>query len=90
LQGATTLLFAGVNTDRCVFSTLQDANFLGYDCVLLEDVCSTVSPSYVSRAILYVVQQLHGFVSNTTTLLEGLARLKTPKALAKRPSRKSV
>ena len=90
LQGATTLLFAGVNTDRCVFSTLQDANFLGYDCVLLEDVCSTVSPSYVSRAILYVVQQLHGFVSNTSTLLEGLARLKPPKALAKRPSRKSV
>ena len=90
LQGATTLLFAGVNTDRCVFSTLQDATFLGYDCVLLEDVCSTVSPSYVSRAILYVVQQMHGFVSNTTTLLEGLAQLKPSLASAKSKRRKSV
>lgn len=90
MQGATTLLFAGVNTDRCVFSTLQDANFLGYDCVLLEDVCSTVSPSYVSRAIHYVVQQMHGFVSTTTTLLEGLAKLKPSYASAKSKRRKSV
>src|SRR5712692_5167283 len=34
-RGITTQLFAGINTDRCVFSTLQDANFLGYDCVLV-------------------------------------------------------
>jgi hypothetical protein len=44
----------------------------------------------VSRAILYVVQQLHGFVSNTTTLLEGLAQLKPSSASAKSKRRKSV
>ena len=33
--GVTTLLFAGVNADQCVLCTLQDANFLGYDCLLL-------------------------------------------------------
>ncbi len=71
-QGITTLLFAGVNTDRCVFSTLQDAGFLGYDCVLLKDACSTASPAYVSRAIHFIVQHLHGFVASTTSLLQAL------------------
>lgn len=62
-QGISTLLFVGVNTDRCVFSTLQDAAFIGYDCVLLADACSTSSPAYVTKAIHFIVQQLHGFVA---------------------------
>lgn len=72
---ATTLLFAGVNTDRCVFSTLQDAGFLGYDCVLLEDACSTPSPAYVSKAIYFIVQKLHGFTALSTDLIAALAAL---------------
>jgi nicotinamidase-related amidase len=80
-QGITTLLFAGVNTDRCVFSTLQDAGFLGYDCVLLADACSTPSPAYVSKAIYFIVQQLHGFVATTTALMPALkASTKPPKS----------
>ncbi|MEF7616639.1 isochorismatase family cysteine hydrolase [Aquincola sp. MAHUQ-54] len=71
-QGLTTLLFAGVNTDRCVFSTLQDAGFLGYDCVLLEDASSTVSPAYVTRAIHFIVEQIHGFVATAEGLLAAL------------------
>jgi nicotinamidase-related amidase len=74
-QAVTTLLFAGVNTDRCVFSTLQDAGFLGYDCVLLEDACGTPSPAYVTRAIHFIVQQLHGFVASAATLLTALPSL---------------
>lgn len=71
-QGITTLLFSGVNTDRCVFSTLQDAGFLGYDCVLLADACSTPSPAYVSKAIHFIVQQLHGFVATTVAVIPAL------------------
>jgi nicotinamidase-related amidase len=74
-QHITTLLFAGVNTDRCVFSTLQDAGFLGYDCVLLEDACGTPSPAYVTRAIHFIVQQLHGFVARAATLRTALLAL---------------
>jgi nicotinamidase-related amidase len=74
-QGISTLLFAGINTDRCVFSSLQDAGFLGYDCVLLEDACSTPSPAYVSRAILFLVEKLHGFVASAQALTVSL----TPK-----------
>lgn len=82
-QGITTLLFAGVNTDRCVFSTLQDAGFLGYDCVLLSDACSTPSPAYVTKAVHFIVQQLHGFVATTAALLPALAGLKVSRSLRK-------
>lgn len=92
-QGITTLLFAGVNTDRCVFSTLQDAGFLGYDCVLLADACSTPSPAYVSKAIHFIVQQLHGFVATTTALLPALKASSKPRKPTKshvpNPPRKS-
>ena len=74
-QGITTLLFAGINTDRCVFSTLQDGNFLGYDCVLLADACGTSSPAYVTRGIHFLVQQLHGFVATAEDLLVSLSSL---------------
>jgi ureidoacrylate peracid hydrolase len=73
MRATTTLLFAGVNTDRCVFSTLQDAGFLGYDCVLLEDACSTPSPAYVTRAIHFLVRQLHGFTAKSSELITALA-----------------
>jgi nicotinamidase-related amidase len=72
-QGITTLLFVGVNTDRCIFSSLQDAAFIGYDCVLLAEACGTPSPTYVTRAIHFIVQLLHGFVGNTNSLLAALA-----------------
>lgn len=73
--GISTLLFAGINTDRCVFSTLQDAAFLGYDCVLLEDACSTSSPDYVTDGVLYLVRLLHGFTARAAELHAALADL---------------
>jgi ureidoacrylate peracid hydrolase len=79
-QGITTLIFSGVNTDRCVFSTLQDAGFSGYDCILLKDACSTTSPAYVSKAILFLVEQLHGFVATADDLIEQLV----PKSISPR------
>lgn len=63
-RGITTLLFSGINTDRCVFTSLQDANFLGYDCVLVEDACATTSPDFVREAVLYLVRLTHGVVAD--------------------------
>jgi nicotinamidase-related amidase len=42
--------------------TLQDANFLGYDCLLIEDCTATTSPDYCMAATLYNVRQCFGFV----------------------------
>ncbi len=70
--GKTTLLFAGVNMDQCVMATLQDANFLGYDCVLLRDCSATTSPEYCVQATIYNVNQCFGFVADSPALLQGL------------------
>lgn len=56
-----TLLFSGVNADQCVMASLQDANFLGYDTILLEDCTATTSPAFCWDATLYNVRQCFGF-----------------------------
>ncbi len=57
-----TLFFTGVNADQCVLCTLQDATFLGYDCVLVEDCTATTSPEYCMQATLFNVNQCFGFI----------------------------
>lgn len=64
----TTLLFAGVNLDQCVLCTLQDANFRGYDCLLVEDCAATTSPDFCTAATLYNVRQCFGFVTGSVAL----------------------
>ena len=71
-MGLTTLFFAGVNADQCVLSTLQDAMFLGYDCLMLEDCVATTSPDYCMQATIYNVKLLYGFMTNSNALLAGL------------------
>lgn len=66
--GVTTLLFGGVNADQCVLCTLQDANFLGYDCLLLSDCAATTSPPFCWDATLYNVKQCFGFVASSLDL----------------------
>lgn len=65
----TTLLFAGVNADQCVLCTLQDANFRGYDCLLVEDCTATTSPDFCMAATIYNVRQCFGFVINAKQLM---------------------
>ncbi|HEX3983359.1 MAG TPA: cysteine hydrolase family protein [Acidisoma sp.] len=69
--GATTLLFSGINVDQCVLCTLQDVNFLGYDCVLLEDCNAMTSPDYCVAATVYNVRQYFGFVTQSDVFLQG-------------------
>lgn len=71
--GVTSLLFAGVNADQCVLCTLQDANFLGYDCLLVEDCSATTSPQFCMDATLYNTRQCFGFVCSSSDILAGLS-----------------
>ena len=73
--GVATALFAGVNLDQCVLCTLQDANFLGYDCILVEDCAATTSPDFCREATLYNIKQCFGFVTGSATLIAALARV---------------
>jgi nicotinamidase-related amidase len=63
--GRTTLFFGGVNADQCVMTTLQDANFLGYDCILVRDCTATTSPDYCLQATYYNVKQCFGFLTDS-------------------------
>jgi nicotinamidase-related amidase len=71
--GKTTLFFSGVNADQCVMTTLQDANFLGYDCILVKDCTATTSPEYCWQATLYNVKQCFGFVTDSQAILEAIS-----------------
>ncbi|MGZ3340759.1 MAG: cysteine hydrolase family protein [Reyranella sp.] len=71
--GVTTLLFCGVNADQCVLHTLADANFLGYDTLMVGDCTATTSPAFCWEATIYNVKQIFGFVVQSPTILEALA-----------------
>lgn len=71
--GITTLLFTGINIDRCVFATLTDASFEGYDTILVEDATATPSPDYVREAVLYLTRLLYGFTTKTQDIEACLA-----------------
>lgn len=66
-----TLLFGGVNADQCVLCTLQDACFLGYDCVLVEDCAGTTSPQFCWEATIYNVKRC-GFVTDSVAIQANL------------------
>lgn len=61
----STLFFAGINTERCVMATLQDATFLGYDAVLVEDSVATPSPRHIEEAALTLIRQIYGFTTTS-------------------------
>jgi len=70
--GVSTCLFAGVNADQCVLHTLADANFLGYDTILLEDCTATTSPDFCWDATLYNARQIFGFTALSADLIPAL------------------
>ncbi|MBS0447788.1 MAG: isochorismatase family protein [Proteobacteria bacterium] len=78
--GTRTVLFSGVNTDQCVMCSLQDANFLGYGCVMVEDCCSTTSPDCCTEATIWNVKKCFGFVTRSGELLDALATSRMPAA----------
>lgn len=65
-----TLLFAGVNTDQCVFGTVSDAYSYGWDCVLLDDCTGTMTGRGAQKLSEYQVSTNMGFVTNSSAFSE--------------------
>lgn len=63
------LIFAGCTTSVCVESTVRDAMFRDYPCILLEDCCAEPIGFGLDRsnhdASLLVIERLFGWVSNS-------------------------
>ena len=67
-KGLKTLLFAGVNTDQCVATTMEDANFRDYNVLLIEDATGTSNPDFCKDAVLLNTRQCWGFTTDTQQL----------------------
>lgn len=65
-----TLLFAGVNTDQCVFATVADAYSFGWDCILLSDCTGTMTGRGAQKLAEYQISTNMGFVTSSTALCE--------------------
>jgi ureidoacrylate peracid hydrolase len=74
--GVTHLIFTGCTTSVCVESTIRDAMFRDYACVLLADCTAEPIGHGLSRsnhdASLLVMQLLFGWVSQSSDFLNGL------------------
>ena len=69
-KGVKCLVFAGCTTSVCVESTLRDAMFRGYICVLPSDC--TAEPIGSHEASLLVIEKLFGWVTNSRSFLQAL------------------
>ena len=73
-RGIRNLIFAGVTTDCCVYTTLRGANDRGYECLLLEDCCAASEVSN-HEAIVRITKAGYGqlgAVSSSESVLEAL------------------
>ena len=84
-RGITHLLVTGCTTSVCVESTIRDAMFRDYHCVLLADCTAEPIGSDFSRtnheASLLVIQTLFGFVSESTHVIKALEGVLPPMPL---------
>jgi nicotinamidase-related amidase len=67
-----TVAFAGVNSDECVFATLIDGSFHGYDTIMIEDGSATSSPPNCHEAAIYQVRFCFGFTVTSKDWVSGL------------------
>ncbi|KAK3213616.1 hypothetical protein GRF29_28g425396 [Pseudopithomyces chartarum] len=69
-SGKRTLIFAGVNTDQCVFGTVSDAYSYGWDCVMLSDCTGTMTGRGAQELTEYQVSTNMGFVTTSSAFCE--------------------
>ena len=74
---ATFLLVTGCTTSICVESTVRDAMFRDYSCIVLEDCTAEPIGAGLARtnheASLLTIETLFGWVSNGPAVVEALA-----------------
>jgi ureidoacrylate peracid hydrolase len=81
-RSITSLIFTGCTTSVCVESTIRDAMFRDYTCLLLEDCTAEPIGSGLPRsnhdASLLAIQMLFGWVSGSKELITALEAHTTP------------
>lgn len=76
-RGITTLIFTGCTTSVCVESTLRDAFYRDYRCLLLADCCAEAIGSEQPRTnhdtSLTVIEALFGWTAQSIKFIESIA-----------------
>jgi ureidoacrylate peracid hydrolase len=89
-HGIESLVFTGCTTSVCVDSTLRDAFYRDYRCLLLSDCTGEPIGSNLARsnheASLLVIETLFGWVSDSPSLLQALEKARSDSA--SRPPRR--
>jgi ureidoacrylate peracid hydrolase len=74
--GVRSLIVTGCTTSVCVESTVRDAMFRDYDCLVLEDCTGQPEPLGAPRsnheASLQVIEDMFGSVSSSTAFIRGV------------------
>ena len=70
--GVKDLVFTGCTTSVCVESTLRDAMFRGYRCLLLSDCTAEPLGSANHEATLLVIEKLFGWISGSREFLKAV------------------
>ena len=75
-RGIRTLIFAGCNTDQCVVTSLTDAVWRNWDCLLLSDETATTSPKFAQEMVEFNMGGW-GFLLSCQDLVDGVETLET-------------
>ncbi|EJT96760.1 Isochorismatase hydrolase [Dacryopinax primogenitus] len=67
----TTTLWGGVVTDVCVWGSMLDAYYKGYDMVMVKELANTTSPDFVVKTA-YRNTENWGWLTSTSSLMEGI------------------
>jgi len=74
--GARSLIVTGCTTSVCVESTVRDAMFRDYDCLVLEDCTGQPeplgAPTSKHEASLRVIEDMFGSISSSTAFIRGV------------------
>lgn len=70
------LFFTGIATNVCVESTARDAYFCEFWPILVEDAMNHSGPDFTREATLWNFEHVFGWLTNSTQLIEAMARQK--------------
>jgi ureidoacrylate peracid hydrolase len=71
-NGIRYIVFTGIMTNICVESTLRDAFFFDYFPILISDAVIHAGPDYVRDAMLYNVENIFGWVTDSKEFCKSL------------------